>query len=122
MKTDINTKMAYYKIKIDKIHEELLDMHEYARELIKENEDLKSEHYKDDEIAKLNERIKKLEKERRFSYMISEEQHDDITNFIREHRKNCSGSTHVEFHDFAVVSIGVVKCEKCGLEHKFLEV
>ena len=92
--------------------------------LIEENAHLKSEHYKDDEIKRLNDQIEEYKEERRYGFPISKKSQEKIDKWMITHECPCKDkrSFGISEYRFALIpGIGYdsyVKCN-CGAEFCF---
>ena len=91
-------------------------------QLQEENNRLKDEHYKDEELKKLQEKIKELQGNCNRGFPISKDEQEKIDKIREEHKKKCPhcGFDYL-FVPFAIVTFGYVKCDVCGEEIKFAE-
>ena len=94
--------------------------------LRQENEQLKSEHYKDEEIVRLNDRIKQLEEETLYGYPITKEQHEKIMEIqtkheLEKHGRKGIGYFNYRFSDTSIGTFGWMECCDCKEEIMFLE-
>ena len=91
--------------------------------LEKENEHLKSEHYKDDEIKQLKEENKRLQEDYWRGFPISKEEEKAIDDWWKKHREEkhngntysgaIGGSLEYRFIPTSIGTIGEVVCS-CG--------
>lgn len=96
-------------------------------QLRKENEKLKSEHYKDDKIKEVIEKNNELKDELRRGFYISEEEDKKLNEWISEHEKihkgghGCSGGKYTYiFTPTSLGTFGTIKCS-CGKSFDFQE-
>lgn len=111
---------------IDEITDILQRLQKRNGALEQENEQLKSEHYKDEEIARLNDRIKQLEEESLYGYPITKERRNKImeiqTKHEREkHDRKGIGYFNYCFEDTSIGTFGWAECCDCGEKIMFLE-
>lgn len=87
-----------------------------------ENNRLKDEHYKDEELKRLQEKIESLQSNCRRGFPISEKDQEKIDKIREEHKKKCPhcGFDYL-FIPTSIVTFGYVKCDVCGEEIKFAE-
>ena len=98
--------------------------------LEKENKALKDEHYKDEELQKMQEELASLREDLSRGFPISEEEQEKIKEWQRKHDKEVHGVTNVtaiggkytyEFIPTSIGTFGSVKCV-CGAKFDFQEV
>lgn len=104
---------------------------EYLQE---ENERLKSEQYKDEELSKMREYVEKVDKDMNRGFPISEREEQRIKEWKLKHEVEdhgldtpdkrlkaqgcCGGAYTYSFIPTSIGTIGVVKCS-CGKEFEF---
>lgn len=90
--------------------------------LQKENNRLKDEYYKDEELKRLQEKIENLQGDCMRGFPISKDKQEKIDMIREEHKKKCPycGFNYL-FVPTAIVTFGYVKCDVCGEEIKFAE-
>lgn len=87
-----------------------------------ENNRLKDEHYKDEELKKLQEKIKELQGDCTRGFPISKDEQEVINKLREEHKKKCPYcSFKYIFEIYPIVEFGYLKCDVCGEEIKFAE-
>ena len=90
--------------------------------LQEENNRLKDEHYKDEELKKLRERIDHLEGDCARGFPITEKEQEKIDKIRVEHKKTCPlCKFDFVFECYGIVNFGSLKCRICGEEIKFAE-
>lgn len=87
--------------------------------LTEQNEELKSEHYKDEEIQRLQQKIESMEKDLNRGFPISEEGQKKIDEWFVQHLKQKHDSNrHIDYiYKFVKTHLGIygsVKCNRCG--------
>lgn len=87
--------------------------------LTEQNEELKSEHYKDEEIQRLQQKIESMEKDLNRGFPISEEEQKKIDEWFVQHLKQKhNDNKHVNYiYEFVETHLGVcgsIKCSRCG--------
>lgn len=91
-------------------------------QLQEENNRLKDEHYKDEELKKLRERIDHLEGDCARGFPITEKEQEKIDKIRVEHKKTCPlCKFDFVFECYGIVNFGSLKCRICGEEIKFAE-
>lgn len=99
-------------------------------ELEKENKALKDEHYKDEELQRLQEELDSLIQAKYRGFPISEEEQKKIKEWQKKHNAEVHGITNVtaiggkyayEFIPTSIGTFGSVKCV-CGAKFDFQEV
>ena len=91
-------------------------------QLQEENNRLKDEHYKDEELKKLRERIDHLEGDCARVFPITEKEQEKIDKIRVEHKKTCPlCKFDFVFECYGIVNFGSLKCRICGEEIKFAE-
>lgn len=91
-------------------------------QLQEENNRLKDEHYKDEELKKLRERIDHLESDCARGFPITEKEQEKIDKIRVEHKKTCPlCKFDFVFECCGIVNFGSLKCRICGEEIKFAE-
>lgn len=91
-------------------------------QLQEENNRLKDEHYKDEELKKLQEKIKELQGDCARGFPISKDEQEVIDEFRKEHKKECPHcSFKYIFESYPIVEFGYLKCNVCGEEITFAE-
>ena len=86
--------------------------------LTEQNEELKSEHYKDEEIQRLQQKIESMEKDLNRGFPISEEEQKKVDEWFVQHLKQKhNGNRKIDYtYRFGKTHLGVcgcVKCDKC---------
>lgn len=100
----------------------LLGKDKQIEQLQKENNRLRDEHYKDEELKKLQEKIKDLQGDCNRGFPISFNEQEVIDEFREEHKKECPHcSFKYIFEPYSIVEFGYLKCNVCGEEIKFAE-
>lgn len=90
--------------------------------LQEENNRLRDEHYKDEELKKLQERIDHLEGNCARGFPITEKEQEKIDKIRVEHKKTCPlCKFDFVFECCGIVNFGSLKCRICGEEIKFAE-
>ncbi len=91
-------------------------------QLQEENNRLKDEHYKDEELKKLRERIDHFEGDCARGFPITEKEQEKIDKIRVEHKKTCPlCKFDFVFECYGIVNFGSLKCRICGEEIKFAE-
>lgn len=91
-------------------------------QLQEENNRLKDEHYKDEELKKLQEKIKELQGDCVRGFPISKDEQEVINKLREEHKKKCPHcSFKYIFESYPIVEFGYLKCDVCGEEITFAE-
>ena len=117
----------------DTIKKEFNDKNNFIEKLKTENEQLKSEHYKDEELQRLKKENEKLRRANLRGFPISEEENKKIAEWISEHeakkhrlppgtiRGGAIGGTYTyEFIPTSIGTFGTIKCY-CGEKFEFTE-
>lgn len=90
--------------------------------LQEENNRLRDEHYKDEELKKLQEKIDHLEGDCVRGFPITEKEQEKIDKIRVEHKKTCPlCKFDFVFECCGIVNFGSLKCRICGEEIKFAE-
>lgn len=100
--------------------------------LQKENEALKSEHYKDNEIQRLSQEIQQYKDLLSMSFTINEEEREEINTWQKNHIKKCNkhgysdcgaigGCFDYIFNPTSIGDIGQIQCSLCGNVFTFRE-
>mgnify|MGYP004686578547 CR=1 FL=1 len=90
--------------------------------LREENKRLEDEHYKDEELKKLREKIDRLEGDCARGFPITEKEQEKIDKIRVEHKKTCPlCKFDYVFECYEIVNFGSLKCRICGEEIKFAE-
>ena len=90
--------------------------------LQEENKKLKNEHYEDNELKRLQDKIDQLQSNCSRGFPITENEQKVINKLREEHKKKCPCcSFKYVFEAFPVVEFGYLKCTVCGEELKFME-
>lgn len=90
--------------------------------LQEENNRLRDEHYKDEELKKLRERIDHLEGDCARGFPITEKEQEKIDKIRVEHKETCPlCKFDFVFECCGIVNFGSLKCRICGEEIKFAE-
>ena len=77
--------------------------------LKKENAELKSEHYKDEQLSNMKDKLNKMEKDYYRGFPITENEKKQIDNFINKYRGKNFGAIGGAFtYKFTPTSIGIV--------------
>lgn len=91
-------------------------------QLRKENNRLKDEHYKDEELKKLQEKINELQGDCNRGFPITYNEQEVIDEFREKHKKECPHCNFKYiFEPYSIVEFGYLKCNVCGEEIKFAE-
>lgn len=104
----------------------------YLRE---ENEKLKNEAYKDEELQKMQEKLKRTSDALANSFQVSKKEWDKINEWKKQHEADVHGlhtlkerlGAHgavgggytYEFYPTSIATFGVVKCDRCGEKFQF---
>jgi len=98
---------------------------ETIQKLRKENEQLKSEHYKDEELMQLKQKLEKRNADCRRGFVITEEEQKRIDIWKKEHeesdnlyQKHSKHSYTYIFEPTEIVTFGTIRCQ-CGAEFCF---
>jgi hypothetical protein len=100
------------------------------KSLAEQNDKLKSEHYKDEELQKLQSTIDALKEENKYGFKITKEEREAVNQWIAEHNHKKHQNHHYGtigggftycFYPTSIGTIGKVKCEKCNDEFIFQE-
>lgn len=109
---------------LKEIEEEYNNLKERNVYLQKENDRLKSENYKDSELAAMKEKCEKMEKDLLRGFPISQEEQDAIVNWCWKHADTYENEHHTideyEFTPTEIGTFGTVRCT-CGREFTFQE-
>lgn len=94
--------------------------------LKQENEQLKSEHYKDEEITRLKEQIQLQQEAMTYGFPITKERYEKIMELCKKHEwekhgRKGNGYFNYCFAETEIGTFGWAKCCDCGEEIKFLE-
>lgn len=94
--------------------------------LKQENEQLKSEYYKDEEITRLKEQIKLQQEAMTYGFPITKERYEKIMELCKKHEwekhgHKGNGYFNYCFAETEIGTFGWAKCCDCGEEIKFLE-
>ena len=108
-----------FKKKIKEIEEDYNKIITRLEFLEQENKSLKDELAKDNEIKRLNEKIKKLNAEK--SFRLPENYKEKIEKVLKEHNPFCENtkSYRYETYMFTPTEFGTIfsyKCPKCGMD------
>ena len=76
--------------------------------LKKENAELKSEHYKDEQLSNIKDKLNKMEKDYYRGFPISEEEEEQINKFQDKYRKYYGAIGGAFTYKFTPTSIGVI--------------
>lgn len=122
-----------YKRENDRAEEAIADITNIIHGLMKqnnslrqENEQLKSEHYKDEEIARLKEKIQLQQESMTYGFPITKERYEKIMELCKKHEwekhgRKGNGYFNYCFAETEIGTFGWAKCCDCGEEIKFLE-
>ena len=90
--------------------------------LQEENKKLENEHYKVNELKKLQYKIDQLQGDCNRGFPISSNEQEVIDELREKHKKVCPHcSFKYVFEQFSIVEFGYLKCTVCGDELKFME-
>ena len=87
------------------------------KRLLEENKELKSEHYKDEELSKMKDRLDNMYKEYCQGFPITDKEEREIRKWKNRHFSRNSTFTY-EFIPTEIGIVGTVKCS-CGDEFVF---
>ena len=76
--------------------------------LKKENAELKSEHYKDEQLSNMKDKLNKMEKDYYRGFPISQEEEEQINKFQDKYRKYYGAIGGAFTYKFTPTSIGVI--------------
>lgn len=111
-----------YVKKLQSVINGLKEKDKQIESLQEENNRLRDEHYKDEELKKLQEKIDKLQGDCNRGFPISFNEQEVIDEFREEHKKECPHcSFKYIFEPYSIVEFGYLKCNVCGEEIKFAE-
>ena len=123
----------FYKRKNYRAEEAITEITDIIHGLMKqndalkqENEQLKSEHYKDEEIARLKEQIQLQQEAMTYGFPITKERYEKIVELCKKHEwekhgRKGNGYFNYCFAETEIGTFGWAKCCDCGEEIKFLE-
>lgn len=90
--------------------------------LQEENKKLKNEHYEDNELKRLQDKIDQLQGDCNRGFPISYNEQEVIDELREKHKKVCPHcSFKYIFEPYSIVEFGYLKCNVCGEEIKFAE-
>lgn len=105
--------------------------------LEEENKKLKDEAFKDEELKRMQEKLKRTSDALMNSFQISKKEWDKIHEWKKQHEADVHGlhtlkeriSAHgaagggytYEFYPTGIATFGVVKCDRCGAKFQFQE-
>jgi hypothetical protein len=105
--------------------------------LEEENKKLKDEAFKDEELKRMQEKLKRTSDALMNSFQISKKEWDKIHEWKKQHEADVHGlhtlkeriSAHgaagggysYEFHPTSIVTFGSVVCDRCGAKFQFQE-
>lgn len=105
--------------------------------LEEENKKLKDEAFKDEELKRMQEKLKRTSDALTNSFQISKKEWDKIHEWKKQHEADVHGlhtlkeriSAHgaagggysYEFHPTSIVTFGSVVCDRCGAKFQFQE-
>jgi len=96
-----------------------------------ENNRLKSEHYKDEELQEMASRLNKMRESIRNGFPIPKKEYEDANEWIKSHNDSKHNGSHHgaiggayswTFVPTSIGTIGYVKCSICKEEHTFMEI
>ena len=109
----------------------------YIKYLQEENKKLKDEHYKDEKVQEMQEKLAKMEKEWRRGFPITEQEEKSIEEWVKNHEAKVHGLTTDKmrlaaqgaaggrytyiFLPTSLGTSGVIKCS-CGAEFEFQKI
>lgn len=103
-------------------------MESWISSLQEENKKLREEHYKNEELQQMKERVEKAEKDLYRGFPITEEEDKRLKEWINNHEKEhsgghgcCGGKYTYIFLPTSIGTIGTVKCS-CGKSFDFQEI
>ena len=115
-------KTEKYVVELQSVIHGLKEKDNVINSLQEENKRLKDEHYKNEELKKLQGRIKKLQGDCSRGFPITFNEQEVIDELREKHKKTCPHcSFKYVFDPFPIVTFGYLKCNVCGDEIKFAE-
>lgn len=103
-------------------------MESWISSLQEENKKLREEHYKNEELQQMKERVEKAEKDLYRGFPITEEEDKRLKEWINNHEKEhsgghgcCGGKYSYIFLPTSIGTVGTVKCS-CGKSFDFQEI
>lgn len=111
---------------ITEVANSLRDKDKQIESLKQKNHCLKSEHYKDEEIVRLEEQIKKQKEAMNYGFPITKEQHEKIMELCRKHEWEKHGRKGTGYFNYCfcnteIGTFGWMECCDCKEEIMFLE-
>lgn len=90
--------------------------------LRKENNELKDEHYKDEELQRLQEEIVRLQSDCNRGFPITKVEQEVIDGLCKKHKMDCPHCRfRYVFDPTPVGTFGYLKCKVCGDELMFMD-
>ena len=131
----------YLKNDVDKAFKTIKERIDYLESqnesLMQENERLRSEHYKDEELSKMRDKLLQMNADYYRGFPVSEEEEKQIREWMNKHDEevhNChtlddrlrrggaiGGTYTYKFIPTSIGTVGTVKCS-CGAEFKFQDI
>lgn len=114
--------MIDLKIISDELHKAVIDNEDTLYRLREENKRLKDDHYKDEELQLMKNKLEEFQEDLARGFPIWECDQIKIDKWVEEHKKKCPYCYfQYIFTPTEIVDFGEIKCCRCGDIYTFQE-
>lgn len=115
--------MIDLKIISDELHKAIIDNENILARLREENKRLRDDRYKDEELQRMENKLKEMQANLTRGFPILERGQIKIDDWVKEHKKKCPRCYfQYVFTPTEIVEFGEIKCCRCGESYTFQEI